>query len=161
MARTSGFIIVIMVAALFGAWYAVRQAPWEAEPAGGSEEREVRQVIADFGKKLNMVSLAAPKEIAARSIREQYAPFISPELLAAWEADPEKAPGRLTSNPYPDRIDIVLVEKEGDAYVVQGKVIEVTSSEPAKTAFEYRVAIKLRKQGDRWVITGFTKALPR
>jgi hypothetical protein len=128
-----------------------------------AEEQDVRTVVLAFGKKLQSVPLAGSKEIAAKAIQDTYAPFVSADLLADWEKDPPNAPGRLTASPWPDRIDIDSVAPDTDgSYTVQGKIIEITSAEIVNggVADSYLVAMKLRKQNDKWVITGFIEAVP-
>jgi hypothetical protein len=62
------------------------------------------------------------------SLRENYSQFVSPALLAQWQSDPENAPGRVTSSPWPERIEIIDTEKLADSkYQVKGDIIEVTS----------------------------------
>jgi hypothetical protein len=75
---------------------------------------------------------------------------------------PERAPGRLTSSPWPDRIDIISIDRDDDgAYDVQGSIIEITSTEVGtqNIANQYPIAIKVRNQNGKWVMTGFTKAI--
>lgn len=157
--------LLILAGGLFYAYRA--RAPHEPVQAGpgqaAADEQAVREVVSAFGGKLRMVNLAAPKEDVIRAIRENYGPFVSAELLAAWEANPRLAPGRLTSSPWPESIKILLVEHPDDSYEVQGLVLEVTSAELAAgsgAADQYPVALKLRQREGRWVITGFSKALP-
>lgn len=124
-------------------------------------EAAVRAVVLEFGTKLNTVSLMAPAEQVITAIRQNYGPYISEGLMTGFTQNPMLAPGRMTSSPWPDRIEIRAVELQEDgAYDVQGMVIEVTSADPEKTASSYPIALKLRLQDSRWVITGFSKQLP-
>ncbi|HOQ09731.1 MAG TPA: copper amine oxidase N-terminal domain-containing protein, partial [Syntrophomonadaceae bacterium] len=71
-----------------------------------NEQAVVSKLVADFGQRLKNVSLLAPDDVVTKSIKENYAEYVSPELLAQWQKDPANAPGRLTSSPWPERIDI-------------------------------------------------------
>jgi len=124
-------------------------------------EAEIRSLVTEFGTKLRLVSLAAPSSTVFESIKDNYGPYISQGLLEGWEMAPERAPGKMTSSPWPDRIEIFAVDKDDEdgSYDVQGMVIEVTSADGAKAASQYAVALKIRNQDGKWVITGFTKAL--
>ena len=67
-------------------------------------------------------------------------------------ADPESAPGRLTSSPWPDRIEIDNVQAAGtDEYLVTGWVIEKTSADETK----YPVQITVSKVDGSWLITAW------
>jgi hypothetical protein len=133
--------------------------PVELTPNINAEQSAVEKAVLDFGKKLNMVSLTASRDVLVKSIEDNYAPFVSPELLEAWRQNPERAPGRMTSSPWPDRIEISKTQKDEDgSYSVGGRVIEITTT--GVTANQYSVGLKLRNRDGKWIITGFTKALP-
>lgn len=102
-------------------------------PAGiidGSHEGDARTTVAQFGNQLNSVSLLSPT--AAEEIRSSYGPYVAPELLALWIEDPLHAPGRLTSSPWPDHIEVdSVVKNETGAYDVMGRIILKTSTDDA------------------------------
>lgn len=164
-------IIIIIIALTGGVFYFSRQTPQQTteqtkeQITPKTEEQEIRDLVSQFGGKMKMVSLLAPKDELMTSIEDNYGPYISPELLAGWKTHPEWAPGRLTSSPWPERIEILLLERQDDgSYEVQGKIMETTSSEvTGKNEIDsgQYAALKIRKQNDKWVITGFTKAVPR
>ena len=92
--------------ALFVAWMAACGDGERAEPREpGSEmagdpaiELEcdtaaARATVDDFGKVLARVSLLAPDSLIAQQVREEYTPFVTPELLERWTMDPAAAPG--------------------------------------------------------------------
>lgn len=119
-----------------------------------SDKQDVLSFVVNFGEKLKMVTLTAPQDIAAESIEEHYSEFVTPELLALWESDPQNALGRRLSSPWPDRIEITDTETAGNgAYTVSGEIVEVTSTGPAA---KYPVTLKVTKQDDRWLISGVT-----
>ena len=125
-----------------------------------TQEQEAKSVVLDFGEKLKMVSILAPKKTVVKDIQDNYSGYVSPDLLNQWESDPSKAPGRITSSPWPDRIEIASVAKQGnDSYKIEGKVIEITSVEAEKggVANSYVVNIEVQKIGNKWLITEFEK----
>ena len=122
------------------------------------EEAEVRDLVENFGKKLQSVSLLAPD--AAQEMQNQYADFVSPTLLEMWVNDPLKAPGRMVSSPWPDRIEITTLEREtSDRYVINGYIVEVTSKEIVSggAASKIPVYIVVEKDQGGWLITEYTE----
>lgn len=83
------------------------------------DEQAVQTLVKGFGKKLQMVSLTAPNDLVAASIAENYSDYVTPELMQKWQADPQSAPGREVSSHWPDRIEILRMER-GDTnhYIV-------------------------------------------
>lgn len=157
-------VIVVVVAGIILLTNA--QGQIEAGPAGSDKMSststddnaaiEVTALAEDFGRKLQTVSLLAPTEVVSRSLKESYGGFVSPGLLAEWMSDPQKAPGRLVSSPWPDRIEVLSLEKgSGSEYVVKGKVIEITSVEAVNggAAAERPITLSVEKNNGRWQIT--------
>lgn len=94
-----------------------------------TERQAVTSLVENFGKMLKMVSLLAPEQDVRNSLQTHYGKFVSPSLLEKWQNDPRQAPGRLVSSPWPDRIDVLAVEKVADdRYRVKGEIIEVASA---------------------------------
>ncbi len=125
-------------------------------PEAQSAEADIRILVENFGERLQMVSLLAPD--ASSQIEQQYGDFVSPDLLQAWMADPSAAPGRLTSSPWPDRIEISEIQAQGpDQYLVTGMVIEITSAEEINggVAAQYPVQITVSNVDGIWLITGW------
>lgn len=143
----SSILLVVLVAC----------SPVAIEPAAPisaafptDEEIEVREGIEGFGRSLQNVSLLSPT--APDDITEQYSPYVAPDLLQQWVADPESAPGRLTSSPWPDHIEINTVAVQPDGgYLVTGFVIEMTSDRTEAT--RYPVSITVSNVDGRWLIT--------
>jgi len=76
-------------------------------------------------------------------------------LLQEWQEDPASAPGRLTSSPWPDRIEIADFENSsGDEYQVTGEIIEVTSAEKADggAAAKRPIVLVVKRLKDHWLI---------
>jgi hypothetical protein len=77
-------------------------------------EKAISELIRDFGSKLKHVSLLAPEDIVKASMQENYGDYVSPALLAQWENDLQNVPGVVTSSPWPERIEIVDIDKLSD-----------------------------------------------
>jgi len=123
------------------------------------DEQAVTDLVKSFGDRLKSVSLLAPKDTVVKSIEENYGNLVTPELLEKWKADPQNAPGRLTSSPWPERIDIKSVKRlNSDAYEVQGEVIEVTSVEVEKggAAASRPITLGIKRVEGRWLIDSVT-----
>ncbi|MCK9352222.1 MAG: hypothetical protein WCT49_05745 [Candidatus Paceibacterota bacterium] len=131
-----------------------------------NDRKDVQSLVETFGKRLKNVSLLAPREILTKSMEDNYGELVSsPVLIAEWVAkaseDPANVPGRLTSSPWPDRIEILNIEKRSDyAYEVKGRVIEITSVDVDGNSSDKRpitvLAEKRRDMGNRWYISGVT-----
>ena len=98
-----------------------------------AEKEEVTALVENFGSKLKEVSLSAPGEIVSQEIKQVYTPFVSSNFLLDLINDPSKAPGRDVSSPWPEKIEIISMEKL-DSYTIQvkGKIILMTSVEVAQ-----------------------------
>lgn len=123
----------------------------------GDSTGVVTQLIEDFGKKLQQVSLLS--DTAGSSMQENYGPYVDAKLLAKWQADPQNAPGRLVSSPWPDRIEVQSVDKLSDtSYIVKGEIIEVTSTEAETGAAAARrvITLTVSYNSKTWLITDVT-----
>jgi len=131
------------------------QAVQQSDKDDEAVKKAVVSLVESFGKKLQMVSLAAPIDLIRESMKEHYSEFVTPALLEAWLKDPQTAPGRLGSSPWPDRIEVQQVEKQSDdAYQVKGEIIEITSVElqHGGAAAKRPITLTVRKTGERWLI---------
>ena len=145
----AGALLIILVACVAG--FAVRKAN------GVDYSADVREVVVRFGETLDMVSLAAEGDELARQMDASYAEYLTPELLAAWKADPSLAIGRQTSSPSPDRIDIGTIARNVDeTYTALGTVIETQEGDAAPVAI-YPVALTLVMRDGTWRIQDATK----
>ncbi|MGI6686422.1 MAG: hypothetical protein ACOX47_13310 [Bacillota bacterium] len=163
MKKQSIMILVLLLSiSLFGCMNQENQAkvnPEEAsklevEVTDESNKAAVADLIEGFGSKLQTVSLLAQEDILEKSMQENYADYVSPELMEKWLEDPLQAPGRLTSSPWPDRIDIKNIEKLSElAYEVQGEIIEVTSAEEGITV-KRPITLTVENTERHWLIIG-------
>lgn len=126
------------------------------QQSNNSDNIAVAGLVKNFGSKLQAVSLQAPKEIVNKSIQDNYGDFVSPALLVKWQNNPENAPGRMVSSPWPDRIEILAIEKlEEGMYKVRGEIIEITSEEKVNGGFAAKrpITLDVTKTGNRWLIS--------
>ena len=115
----------------------------------------VRDIVERFGERLQRVSLQAPDSIVAREVREAYAPFVTPELLASWMAEPRRAPGREVSSPWPARIEVRSASPTESACRVEGDVVYASSAPgPSDRAMSTPVTL-LVWQDDGWRISAY------
>ena len=123
------------------------------------DEEEVIKLVEDFGSTLKNVSLLAPRDAVIRAIEDNYSPYLTEELMQSWIAHPRRAPGRTTSSPWPDRIEINEVERlSEDEYSVKGRIVEVTSTEAeGGGAAAFRpIELSVIKIGNNWLIDKIT-----
>jgi len=144
-------VVVVFIAGIF-LWNSVALSPTSKE-----EESQVRTLIENFGSKLKEVYISDPKEIASAKIKEIYAPFVTDELLLTWTNDPSKVPGRLTSSPWPERIEIRSIKKfDLNEYEVDGDIISLTSAGSSKD----RVTIFVVERDNNFLIYSFSLENP-
>ena len=128
-----------------------------------TDDLKPETVVTEFGDRMKQVSLLAPEADVAVSMDEHYAKFVHPETLAAWKADPANAPGRLTSSPWPDHIEIATSTRISDTeYRVDGVVVELTSDTAlyGGQTTGYPVSVGLVWHDQQWMIRTFEHATP-
>jgi len=121
------------------------------ESLTAEEKQEITNLIENFGKKLISVDKVAPDDIVSQNIKEVYSPFLTDNLILEWTFDPAKALGRVCSSPWPDRIEILSIEKIDEYDVkVKGHVVWVASGGVNKLEVSEKVPIVLvlRKDSD-------------
>lgn len=141
-------LAIIMLVVFFSAC-----TPSKSDPA---DELNVRNVVEGFGQRLKLVSLLSPS--AAEDIKAQYSEYVSSALLEQWMSNPEKAPGRIVSSPWPDRIEIGSITKtNANEYSVKGNVVEITSVEVNGGGYANKIAVQItvQKSDERWLIVGY------
>jgi hypothetical protein len=149
--RTALFFSLVLLVACQDTTRPVPAATSSPESPAGHDA--IAKLVRDFGSKLQLVSLLAPRELVAQSMRQHYAPFVAPALLQQWIENPPSAPGRRVSSPWPDRIEIRSVKPDGpDRYGVDGEVVEMTSAgEADRTA----VRLVVERIDGAWRITDY------
>lgn len=122
-------------------------------------KNEIVSVVEDFGSKLQLVPLVAPEDEVAKSIQENYSGLVAPALIEKWTNDPQNAPGRVGSSPWPDRIEILKVDRVSkDEYEVKGNIVEITSVEIINggAAAKRPVTLVMKKIDGHWLISELT-----
>ena len=122
------------------------------------EEARIQAVVEEFGQKLKLVSLLSPS--AAEDLKTQYSNFVSTPLLQQWMGTPEKAPGRMVSSPWPDRIEISSIRKTMTGeYSVTGNIVEITSAEVSSGGFTDKIPIQItvKNSGGSWLIVAYSQ----
>jgi len=120
------------------------------------DEQDVLILIEVFGEQLKKVSLSAPKDVISTSIEENYSDYVTSELLQKWQDNPQSAPGRTVSSPWPEGIDILRMEMENKhQYTVYGNIVEVTGDEFKKGEIAAKRAVEMviKKVNDDWFIS--------
>ncbi|MEQ8175398.1 MAG: hypothetical protein ABRQ26_10075 [Syntrophomonadaceae bacterium] len=129
-----------------------------------NDQKVVADLVNEFGTKFTMVSLQAPADDVRKSIQENYGSYVSSELMEKWLKYPLIAPGRLTSSPWPDRIEIQSTNMVSeDTYEVKGEVIEISSQEKTSggAAAKYPITLRVKKLDNRWVIYDVVVSRPK
>ncbi|MCL6611084.1 MAG: hypothetical protein K6T66_06045 [Peptococcaceae bacterium] len=155
-------LVLLLSVSLFGCANGNNGGQQEGQPKEkqqqnqGSEKEAVAGLVEDFGRRLQKVSLQAPGEVIYKSMQENYGGLVYPSLIEEWARDPQNAPGRVVSSPWPDHIEILSIEKASEsAYEVKGQIIEMTSVEMASGGVAARrpITLVVGKAENRWVIT--------
>lgn len=106
-------------------------------------EEKVINLVEEFGMKLKNVSLLSPEEELEKSMKENYGDYVVDELIDKWLKNVNEVPGRLVSSPWPDRIEVLSLEKVSDGeYEVDGKIVEVTSVEDEEITRPIKLNVK-------------------
>lgn len=140
----------------------IQGSPAESATCGD----DVRRIATQLGGRMRLVSLLAPDSIVKRALADAYGSLVSQPLLDAWQTNPRSAPGREVSNPWPARIDVRSIARDGADCRVEGDVVYVTGTDTTR-AVERR-AVSLRVQSGRqplvdtfrWTETPATPAAP-
>ena len=118
-----------------------------------NDEAAVNSIAQNFGKKLQLVSLLGPGEVLEKSMQENYGEFVSPALLEQWLENPASAPGRLTSSPWPDHIEIISTEKISEKlFEVKGEIIEIANLGNNEIAAKRPINLAVEKIDGKWLI---------
>ena len=144
--------VVVVVIVLAGGWLLF------GRPNADTAQADVRSTVTEFGSQLQKISLLAPN--AGDELGKTYAPYVDAALLAKWQADPSTAPGRETSSPWPDHIEITNVQKSDEgAYIVSGTLVLMTSNEVEHggNAGTAPVTITLHHEKGDWKIVEYSQ----
>ena len=140
--RTRIFIVIVILLLLALGIYAFSSR--------GGNIVGAQTVAEQFGGQLQKVSLLASD--ASSTIAANYGPFVTPQLLQSWQKDPRTAPGKLTSSPWPDHIEISNVSQQGSGAVISGNVVYMTST---GVASREPVVIQVVSEKGQWLIAAY------
>lgn len=153
--------LIVLLTAVVAAGAAYGYYQYQKEHSSNSDVAQVRITVSGFGDQLQQVPLIAPKDVLAFAMDKYYALYVHPDLLAKWKADPMSAPGRLTSSPWPDRIEVTDVHKNNDGtYTVDGNIVDIAHGAGTTTPTvvdKVPVRFTLSLGPDGWQITGYAK----
>ena len=152
------FRVLVVAAILIAAFVGARRlAAWHHARI---EQRAVRSQLSGFGLELQKVPLSDPTANLGEAMQDNYAPYVDPSLLAAWEADPTTAPGAEAPSPWPKDIQVATLSLEANGnYAASGTVEEITSVEEANggVAAAYSFTAELSDEAGTWMIVSFDK----
>ncbi|MDD3653760.1 MAG: hypothetical protein PHO01_06200 [Desulfotomaculaceae bacterium] len=154
-------LLILLLGLLIACTNGENKAQLNGDPqqAEEIESQAVVSLVQDFGSKLKKVSLIAPLDTVSQSIQEHYGSMVSPELLAKWRSEPQYAPGKLVSSPWPERIEIATNQKLPDgSYEVKGEIVEIDSVKLTgeEVLAKQPITLIVKKAQDRWLIDDVT-----
>lgn len=116
---------------------------------------DASSTVAKFGRAEQSTELNAPD--AAAQIKKNYGPYVTSALLSQWENDPQSAPGRVVSSPWPDHIAVQSVTQTTNGYEVHGTLYLLSSTNLTQGGYAFAdpVIIDLVKQGGKWLIESY------
>ena len=151
--KKNHFYIIIVVLVVLMAIFIVYSI--NKDNNSKDENEDLIKLVEEFGGRIKNVSLLAPRNLVIDAIQENYSPYVTEDLLQEWLNHPRRAPGKTTSSPWPDRIEIREVTRLSDnEYAVKGRIVEVTSTEAqGGGGAAYRpIELILRRSGNKWLI---------
>lgn len=153
--RKALIIVVVVVVVVAGATLVGALLGGASTSSQAEQENAASSTVAAFGQTLQQVSIMAPN--ASSTIASTYAPYVDPALLQQWEANPQSAPGRVVSSPWPDHIGISSITPQGAGYIVDGELVFMTSdnTEHGGNAGTTPVVIQLEEENGAWMIVAF------
>lgn len=153
--RKNHFYIIIAVIVVLMALFIIYSI--NNENSLNNDNDEVIKLVEEFGSTLKNVSLLSPRDVVIQAIEENYTPYVTEQLLQNWINHPRRAPGRTTSSPWPDRIEITDVSRiSDDEYFVKGRVVEITSDDSTGPAAYRPIEFIVRKTDSKWLIDKVT-----
>ncbi|HET8581309.1 MAG TPA: hypothetical protein VFL98_02475 [Candidatus Paceibacterota bacterium] len=125
-------IAIIIVAAAWYFFFANPNGVSSGPQQGTDQSAAASTAVTQFGDQLQKVSLLAPD--ATSTMASAYGPYVTPALLAQWEASTSSAPGKTVSSPWPDHIEVAGSTQQSDgSYLITGDIVLMTSTGNAGT----------------------------
>ena len=116
----------------------------------------VRNLVLEFGSKMQQIALQSPDSALSRAYRAHYGTIVANSLIIEWVKNRTRAPGRLTSSPWPERIEILnLARKSPRAFLVDAEIVERTSAEAAGDAGRIPIRLAIWKAARQWRINDY------
>lgn len=143
MKKKTLILIILGIVVATGIFVYTRPKEPTVEQIVVQEQRAVEDMVLAFGQQLKNVPLTASQEILSASLKKEYETTVAPALLTRWIQGPKNAPGRATSSPWPERIEIKSMEKVGDYYEIVADIVEMTSAEVEGGTESGRTAVYL------------------
>jgi hypothetical protein len=150
------FIVIVIVLFLIisvGEYFLFK--PSTTTPPNAADINVIYQVVGEFGARLKDVNVTVPKQEIITAVDFNLKRLITDGLYQEFVQDTSKVPGRTVSSPWPERVEIVSVQKEDDtSYTVNGKIIGMTSVEMTQggNAGETSITFTLKKVKGTWLI---------
>ena len=120
------------------------------ETSRGTEYENIMNFVESFGQKLKYVSLQSEDEQIDEDIKNYYSNYLTSELLNKWLNNHEIVLGRLSSSPWPEKIEVLsILELTRDSYILKGNLIEVTSTDLTQKA---GISLIIKKVNGSWLI---------
>ena len=146
-------VLIVIIAIIVIGFLALYFGPAAREARGNDA---AKAVLVAFGTKLKNVPLVGESTALTSAIEENYAPYVTPELLADWKANPAHAPGRLASSPLPDRLTVETMVAQGTGRIINGEVIMVTiDQKPGESADTVPYIAQLIQTPRGWKIAAY------
>lgn len=119
----------------------------------------VRNLVLEFGSQMKQITLQGPDSALSRSYRTHYGTIVANSLIIEWVKDRTRAPGRHTSSPWPERVEILnLARKSPRAFLVDAEIVERTSADAAGDAGRIPIRLAVWKAARQWRINGYDQA---
>lgn len=124
-------------------------------PNRSRDMSQVSELVTTFGAYQKSIQVLGPATTTKSDIQQNYGQFVTGELLQQWRLNPSLAPGRTTSSPWPDRIEIDSVSPQGSGYVVSGRLILMTATGESG---EIPVVMIVIREEEAWKIAAYQEA---
>ena len=152
-ARKEYFLLVVGLVLLIVTGVAVYYI--QRAPNRSRDMAQISTLVTSFGGYEKSISLQADTELLKNDIQANYGQFVTSALLQEWRANPTHAPGRLTSSPWPDRIEIDSISPQGAGYTVSGRIIMLASEGESS---QVPVVLIVLRENDQWKIAAYQEA---
>ncbi|HEY0980229.1 MAG TPA: hypothetical protein VGE18_02350 [Candidatus Paceibacterota bacterium] len=129
MKKKTLILIIIGIVAATALFVYTRTKEPTVEQIVAEEKEAVAATVVAFGGQMKNVPLTAEQDVLSASIKKEYEATVAPALITRWIQSTSQAPGRATSSPWPERIEVISMEKVRDYYKVSAEIIEMTSAE--------------------------------